>query len=77
MGKKTTEPIVWHKAKNGMRLECPFRSDFSEELKLAVPNRHRRWSQEHRQWWISDAYLDEVDNLLFSHFEVYGTGRVY
>jgi hypothetical protein len=75
MGKKTNEPIVWHKANKGMYLECPYRSDFTEEMKLAVPNKERRWDKERMQWWISDLYIDEVDNLLNSHFERYGSGR--
>jgi len=72
---KTREPIVWHEAKNGMYLECPYDKEFMEAFKIAIPKKERHWNRAKRQWWVSDIYLDEVENLLFDHFERHGTGR--
>jgi len=65
----------WQSAKEGMYLDCPYNQDFLDEMKEVVPREERRWDNQRKQWWISDAYLDEVDNLLFSHFEKTGYGR--
>lgn len=65
----------WQSAEYGMFLDCPYNEDFIDEMKQVVPREERRWDKHKRMWWISDLYLDEVDNLLFSHFEVTGYGR--
>jgi hypothetical protein len=65
----------WQGAKYGMYLECPYDADFIEELKSTVPPDERKWDSVRKQWWISDAWLDEVDALLREHFEVSGYGR--
>lgn len=75
MGYRTREPIRWHEAEKGMHLESPYRKEFVAEMKDLVPHRYRRWDKDRLQWWISDLYLDEVDNLLFTHFEQNGSGR--
>ena len=65
----------WQSAEYGMYLECPYNRDFLDEMKRAVPSDERKWDNKRKQWWISDAYLDEVDNLLFTYFEKTGYGR--
>ena len=67
--------VEWQSAENGMYLECPYNADFLEEMKRVVPREERRWDGKRKQWWISDLYLDEVDNLLFHYFEKSGNGR--
>lgn len=67
--------IKWHEAEYGMHLECPFKDGFVDEMKLIVPHGERRWDGGRKMWWISDLYLDEVDNLIFHHFERTATGR--
>jgi len=62
-------------AEQGMYLDCPYNADFLDEMKQVVPREERRWDNNKKMWWISDLYLDEVDNLLFSHFEQTGYGR--
>jgi len=68
-------PPEWQSGEYGMYLECPYNPDFIEELKRSVPDGERKWDSDRKQWWISDAYLDEVDSLLFHHFEHTGYGR--
>jgi len=58
-----------------MFLESPYKKEFVEDLKVHVPREERKWDKLKEMWWISDLYLDEVDNLIFDHFERYGTGR--
>ncbi len=58
-----------------MYLSCPYNADFIAEMKAVVPGESRKWDEGRRQWWISDAWLDEVDDLLFGHFEADGYGR--
>lgn len=65
----------WQSAEYGMYLESPYNTDFIEALKAAMPQDERRWDSVRKQWWISDAYLDEVDGLLFEYFGKYGRGR--
>lgn len=65
----------WQMAEQGMYLDCPYNADFLDEMKQVVPREERRWDNKKKMWWISDLYLDEVDNLLFSHFEQTGYGR--
>ena len=75
MGYQRDERVEWQMAKNGMYLDCPYNKEFIEEMKGVVPLEERKWEPGRKQWWISDAYIDEVDNLLFSHFETNGSGR--
>ena len=72
---KRTNPPEWKNAKYGMYLVCQYNTDFIEELKRDVPANEREWNSARKQWWISDAYLDEVDVLLFRYFEQSGYGR--
>lgn len=65
----------WQNAEHGMYLDCPYNEDFISEMKDVVPREERKWDKDKRMWWISDLYIDEVDNLLFSHFETAGYGR--
>lgn len=65
-------------AKWGMLLDLPFNEknkEFLEDMKKAVPSDERKWEKDKKMWWISDAYLDEVDQLLFHYFETEGFGR--
>jgi len=65
-------------AKNGMWLHLPWHENnraFLDDLKDQVPRGERKWDNEKKEWWISDAYLDEVDNLIFNHFEETAFGR--
>lgn len=72
---KTKEPISWTRHGNGMYLDCPFLKEFQDEFKVEVPHDERKWDPKREQWWVSDLYLDEVDNLLVEHFERSGSGR--
>ena len=65
----------WQSGEYGMHLESPYNPDFIEALKRDVPADERKWDSVRKQWWISDAYLDEVDALLFDYFEESGYGR--
>ena len=68
----------WEKAKWGMLLNLPFHEknrEFLVDMKKIVPEDERRWDREKKKWWISDSYLDEVDQLLFHYFETQGHGR--
>lgn len=68
----------WITSKWGMFLGLPYserNKDFLTDMKGAVPQEERKWDNDKKQWWISDAYLDEVDQLLFHYFEVEGYGR--
>lgn len=69
--------ISWSEAKYGMHLSCPYHPEFLERMKEIVPEDERKWDKGNKAWWISDAYLDEVDALIFEVFEVQATGRVY
>lgn len=68
----------WRMAKNGMWLHLPWHEnnrDFLDDMKDQVPRSDRKWDNDKKEWWISDAYLDEVDNLIFNHFEETAFGR--
>lgn len=65
----------WQSAKYGMYLESPYNADFIEALKKEIPPDERKWDSKRNQWWISDAYLDEVDDLLRIYFSRMGYGR--
>lgn len=61
-----------------MLLNLPFHEknrEFLVDMKKIVPEDERRWDREKKKWWISDSYLDEVDQLLFHYFETQGHGR--
>jgi len=63
------------KEKYGMYLSSPYNAGFIAEMKEVVPADDRKWIDLRKQWWISDAWLDEVDDLLFKYFEAEGYGR--
>lgn len=73
--KESQNPPEWQSGKYGMYLESPYNPQFIEALKATVPPDERKWDSKRKQWWISDAYLDEVDGLLFEYFEKSGYGR--
>ena len=79
MGYQRDARIEWRPAENGMELECPYNKDFQEDLKKAVPFADRKFIKRNGEWriWVSDAYLDEVDILIFHHFERSSTGREF
>ncbi len=66
-------PPQWFPSEYGMYLDCEYKEGLVNELKNDVPYQERRW--DGKRWWISDAYLDEVDALLFKYFERTGIGR--
>lgn len=41
-------------------------------MKAVVPPDERRWDDDKKAWWISDAYTDDVDILLFQYFDKSG-----
>lgn len=61
----------WISAKYGMELYAPYNEDFTKEMKVAVPESDRKWLHEKKAWWISEAWVDEVDALLREHYEDY------
>lgn len=67
--KSKTRP-EWQLAKYGMYLHCDYNEDFISDMKAEVPDEEREWRSDVGAWWISDAYIDEVDDLVFRHFEV-------
>lgn len=68
--------VTWVEGKYGMFLMCPYNPDFLDAMKHVVPEDERKWDNMKKAWWISDAWLDEVDGLVFEHFEVDPTGRM-
>ena len=52
-----------------------YNEDFNKALKNLVPETERRWDKRERAWWISHAWLDEVDALLREHYEEYSMVR--
>ena len=71
----TRARVDWQMAKHGMYLDCPWNEDFLTEMKRVVPPDEREWDNQRKRWWISDAWIDEVDNLIFTYFETSSTGR--
>lgn len=65
----------WQMAKNGMNLDSPYNPDFIQEMKSIIPETERKWIRDKKMWWISDAYLDEVEALLLQYFGDTGYGR--
>lgn len=68
----------WKLSKYGMFLDLPYHEknkEFLADMKRDVPAEERKWNNDKKMWWISDAYLDEVDQLLFHYFEAEGFGR--
>jgi len=61
----------WISADYGMELYAPYNPDFTEEMKTLVPEDDREWRHEKKAWWISEAWIDEVDSLLRDHYEGY------
>ncbi len=76
MGFRKSVRVEWQPGKHGMFLESPYNKDFVDDMKRAVPQDSRKWDGVRKQWWVSDLYLDEVDNLIFHYFEKSATGRV-
>jgi hypothetical protein len=61
----------WQNGKHGMYLYAPFNRDFTDAMKEMVPRDEREWDKVKKAWWISDAWIDDVDILLRDHFEDY------
>jgi len=61
----------WISAKYGMLLYAPYNKEFTDEMKELVPTSDREWRGAERAWWISEAWVDEVDALLREHFSGY------
>ena len=75
MGFRKSVRIERQAGTHGMFLESPYNKGFVEAMKRVVPQDERKWDGARKQWWISDLYLDEVDNIIFHHFEKSATGR--
>jgi len=62
----------------GEHLHTPdYNPDFNTAMKDLVPDTERRWDRRLRAWWISHAWLDEVDALLRLHYEEFLETRDY
>jgi len=61
--------IEWRHAPYGKYLRCPWNEDFQKALKEEIPEAERIWKGTDG-WWISDAYLKEVENLIFDHYTI-------
>jgi len=62
----------WTMDEWGEFLHLPdYNEDFNREMKDMVPDTERRWDKRERAWWISDAWLDEVDSLLRRYYDEY------
>ena len=58
--------VYWEPAAYGKLLHHPYHKEFLEKLKGEVPEDEHEWRGNSR--WISDAYLREVEILIFKHF---------
>lgn len=61
----------WQNAKYGMYLHAPYNRDFTNAMKDLVPPDERKWENDKKAWWISDAWVDDVDILLKDYYEGY------
>jgi len=61
----------WISDKYGMLLYAPYNEDFMDEMKKLVPITDREWKHAKQAWWVSEAWIDEVDALLREHFPEY------
>lgn len=62
--------VVWMKAKYGMILRTPYSKGFHAALREEIPDSERTWDRASKEWWISDAYIQEAKNLAFQHFTI-------
>ena len=58
--------VYWEPSKYGKLLHHPYHEEFLEKLKGEVPDEEHEWRGNAR--WISDAYLREVEILIFKYF---------
>jgi hypothetical protein len=49
-------------------LHAPYHKEFIARLKREIPEEEQQWRGSGR--WISDAYLREVEIMVFDYFEV-------
>lgn len=62
----------WTSDEWGEYLHLPdYNEEFNKRMKDIVPDTERRWDRKERAWWISHAWLDEVDVLLREFYEDY------
>jgi hypothetical protein len=50
-----------------LELRFPFDQDLVDELKLAVPARHRHWDKEAKVWRVAGAYAQAAIDILIEH----------
>jgi hypothetical protein len=50
-----------------LELHFPFNQDLVDELKLAVPVRHRHWDKEERVWRVAGAFAQAAVDALLEH----------
>ena len=55
--------------KYGKVLRTPYNKGFAFRLRRDIPDSERIWTHASREWWISDAYIQEVRNLIFEFFQ--------
>ena len=63
--------VRWEDAEWGKLLYSPFDRDFQQAMKDLVPDDEREWKGPKGCWWISDAFVDDVDMLAMNHFDGY------
>jgi hypothetical protein len=60
---RSTEPgFVW--------LVTPYNKTFVDHLKADIPYPHRKWSDEKKQWLISESFLEELVGIMTQYYEV-------
>ena len=47
----------------------PYKSEFVEELKWAIPHPHRLWDNEMKCWLVSEAYLPRLMEILDDFYD--------
>ena len=60
----------WVPGDYGMYLYLEYNEDFVLEMKRKVPDTERRWDKVKEAWWISDAFIDDVNNMIFFYFNI-------
>lgn len=64
----TTNRVTWSKGEYGKKFRAPFNKSFQAALRREIPESERIFDFTRKEWWVSDAYLQEVKNLIFRYF---------
>lgn len=46
-----------------------FHEDCVDRIKEEVPSEERRWESSEKRWWISEDYIDEVEEIVSDFFD--------